>query len=350
MQEVSVYDPTITDKQSSVRGVGRYLQILKENFPEWQFIGKPANSLTRNHETVFINPFFNFLQPPLTIKRVADKQVAVIHDLITLKYPSHFPAGIKGRLNIYLNKLALRNYDTIITDSEASKKDIINLLRLPDDKIRVVYPCLPKYFLKLKIENLNLNKNSKFKIENSFCLYVGDATWNKNLVNLARAIKIINVSCVFVGKVFNPLTRKHINELTSYNKWQEEYIEFIKETEGDKRFIFAGFVTDSDLINLYQQSKLNILPSRDEGFGFSYLESARLSCPSVLSDIPVLQEISGGNALFFDPKNPSDIADKIGEIYFNRDIGKKLGAKSKKRSEFFTPDKFKKSFLNAISD
>src|SRR3989338_805347 len=110
MQKVFVYDPTLKDKKSAVRGIGRYLQILKENFPEWTF----TNNLTMNqwnNELIFINPFFNFLQRPLTLNRVAKKQIAVIHDLIPLKYPSHFPPGIKGSIYILLNKYALRNYD-----------------------------------------------------------------------------------------------------------------------------------------------------------------------------------------------------------------------------------------------
>ena len=60
-KKVFVYDPTASDTQSAVRGIGRYLQILKENFPDWTF----SSSLTPNPSSltpIFINPFFNFLQ------------------------------------------------------------------------------------------------------------------------------------------------------------------------------------------------------------------------------------------------------------------------------------------------
>jgi glycosyltransferase involved in cell wall biosynthesis len=347
MNKIYVFDPTASDKLSGVRGVGRYLQILKENFPEWSFI----DTLYATRSTlypIFINPFFNFLQRPLTMKRVAQNQIAVIHDLIPLKYPSHFPAGIRGNINIYLNRLALKNYDLVVTDSQASRKDIIDILRLPEEKIKVIYPCLPKSFLKLKIQNLDLNKNLKLKISNSFCLYVGDATWNKNLVNLAKAIKIINVTCVFVGKVFDPRYTSHDTRYTFNHPWQKEFKDFLNEVQDDKRFIFTGFLPDSDLIKLYQQATLNILPSRDEGFGFSYLEAGQFSTPSVLTDIPVLKEISAGNALFTDPKNPHDIADKIGEIYFDKDVRNTLGNKAFERSKFFSPGKFRKEFLRLL--
>jgi len=398
MTQVLCFDPTSSDAKSKVRGVGRYLQILKENFPEWTF----SNTLHVSRYTLhaFINPFFNFLQKPTTLKRIAKKQIAVIHDLIPLKYPSKFPAGIRGNFNIFLNKLALKNYDLIVTDSEASKKDIIQILKIPEEKVRVIYPCLPQIFnkklktqnskLKTKTQNFKTKKNNNkfldlscsfdicdlsFELDN-FCLYVGDATWNKNLVNLAKAIKIANITCVLVGKVFrinspsesegsltsaksekseklkiSDESRILLNSsgLSDFNNpWQKELKEFFQLIKDDKRFIFLGYVADKDLIKLYQQASLNILPSRDEGFGFSYLEASSQGCPSVLSDIPVFKEIAKDSSLFANPENPNDIADKIIELYFNKNRQKILGEKALKRSQFFSCEKFKKSFLEII--
>lgn len=346
-KKVFVFDPTVKDSLSRVRGIGRYLSLLKENFSHEFVFTNNLSTIPNDPGSVFINPFLNFLQPPITMKKLAKKQVAIIHDLIPLKYGSHFPAGIKGNLNIFLNKLSLKNYDLIITDSEASKKDIVNILRLPESIIRVVYPCLSRSFTedhKLQSDE----KDSKYEILNSkYCLYVGDATWNKNIVNLARAIKIINVTCIFVGKVFEQVSNNYDPRNLS-NPWLAELKNFINEVGGDKRFIFAGFVPDKDLIKFYKHSLLNILPSRDEGFGFSFLESAYNSCPSVLSDIPVLREVADGKALFVDPNNPNDIADKIGELYFRRDQRNKLGRQAFQRGQFFNSKKFKEDFLSNI--
>ena len=378
-KQVYVFDPTAKDKLSQVRGIGRYLQILRENFPDWIFTNN-LSSIIYHLSSIFINPFFNFLQPPLTMKRVAKKQIAVIHDLIPLKYPDHVPIGIKGKLNVFLNKLALRNHDVIITDSEASKKDIIQMLHIDENKVKVIYPCLPNVFTNLKFKIRSLNSNLKLKISN-YCIYVGDATWNKNLVNLAKAIKIINVTCVFVGKVFENLriegrkwkmdledrSSKLENQASNFqhqipasiihplssklsHPWQKELREFLQEVGNDKRFIFLGFIPDNELIKLYQQARVNILPSRDEGFGFSYLEAASQKCPTVLSDIPVLHEIAKDSAFFADPNDPHDIANKIGEIYFDHDIRNKLGEKAHKRSQFFSSSQFRKSFLNILQN
>ncbi len=329
-KKVYVYDPTASDSLSRVRGIGRYLQLLRENFiNHFEFIDfkKPVDL----KDSVFINPFINFLTPPILMRKLARKQIAVIHDLIPLKYGSYFPAGIRGNMNIFFNKVALKNYDAIITDSLASKMDIVRMLKVNEDNVKVVYPCLPKSFTD-SVKSVEELPN----LPEKFCLYVGDATWNKNLINLAKALKIINATCVFVGKIFEEKNTSH--------PWQKELKGFLAEVQNDKRFVFPGYITDSQLLKIYQQASLNILVSRDEGFGFSWLEAAANSCPSLLSNIEVLREISGGSALFADPENPTDIADKIGEVYFRRDIRNRVGRQAFKRSQFFNSQKFREGF------
>ncbi len=336
---IFVFDPTRLDSLSKARGIGRYLQILKENFPNWTYSNK-LPPIPYTLYPVFLNPFFNFFHSPVSMNRIAQKQIAIIHDLIPLKYPSHFPVGIKGKLNVFLNQLALRNYDVIITDSEASKKDIIKILGIDEIKIKVIYPCLPKIFTR---------KTTPYSLlPTPYCLYVGDATWNKNLVNLAKAIKILNVTCIFVGKIFSPTSHRSPTANHYSHPWQLELKRFFEEIRGDKRFILKGFVPDEKLIQLYRQARVNILPSHDEGFGFSYLEAASQKCPSVLAGIDVLHEISGGNAMFADPHDPHSLADAIGELYFHQDVRNTLGAKSYERSKQFSSLEFKKKFLHAI--
>lgn len=355
MSSIYIFDPTVRDNLSKVRGIGRYLQILKENFGQLSdvFIFTDNLSIINNQKSaIFINPFFELLKPPLILKRIAKKQIAVIHDLIRLKYPRHFPIGIKGKINIFLNKLVLKNYDSVITDSEQSKKDIINLLNIDEKKIKVIYPTLPHIFLNPKSQ-FPISKQNQ--IEN-FCLYVGDVTWNKNLVNLAKAIKIVNVTCIFVGKQFSARTdsveeersdgkTESVNGVGYIHPEQQEFRDFLNEVKDDKKFVFKGFVTDEELIKLYTQAKLNILVSRDEGFGFSYLEAASQKIPSVLSNIPVFKEIAQDSALFANPRDPQDIADQIKKLYTDDNLNKSLGQKAYERSKFFSQEEFRKSFL-----
>lgn len=340
-KKVYIYDPTTGDEISRVRGIGRYLQVLKENLHGTAVFTSELSLIP--YDSIFLNPFFDLLKPPLVYKRIAKYQIAVIHDLVPLKYARHFPTGIRGSLFITLNKIFLKTYDTIITDSEASKKDIIKFLGIPARNITVIYPTLGKSFFESTEKKSHLDTELMKRMPAKYVLYVGDATWNKNLVNLAKAIKEINVTAVFVGKIFDKK-----NELSAH-PWLKELHEFLKETHNDKRFYFPGFVSDEELITLYRRASANILVSRDEGFGFSYFEAAALGVPSLLADIPVFHETAGDTALFANPDDPISISNQIGELYFNPEKAKKLGEKAKKRIRQFYPDEFRKSLLSLFS-
>lgn len=334
-KRIVIFDPTIKDEMSKVRGIGRYLKLLKETLKDVAIFTNNLEDITK--DSIFINPFFGFFSSPLIKNRNFVQQIAVIHDLIPIKYKSHFPVGIKGYFNYLKNKKTLINYDLIITDSENSKNDLIEILKIDEQKIKVVYPTLTNNFLKAETKKPSFINGSSV-----FMLYVGDATWNKNLVNLAKAIKKTGITAVFVGKVFNE--RSDLN-----HPWQKDLKSFFTQINGDKNFILPGFVSDSELLWLYKNAICNVLVSYDEGFGFSYLEASSQKTPSVLSDISVFREIAQDDALFTDCQNPSDIADKINNLFKDKALRDTIGEESYERTRFFSQSTFKKNFLSAIN-
>lgn len=336
MSDIYIYDPTKIDALSKVRGVGRFLQILHENLSDVATFTSDIKKVPSH--SLFINPFFDFLKPPLFYKRIAHKQAAVIHDVIRLKYPEHFPRGLKGNIYTIINNLIFSTYDVIITDSEQSKKDIIEILNIPEEKIHVIYLTVPRLFHE-GIHSGETDILTKLSIaKNNFCLYVGDITWNKNIINLAKALKQTNLKCVFAGKSFLDKTNLDHRE-------KDDFRTFLKIVENDDRFIFTGYISDEDLITLYKNTRLNVLPSYDEGFGLSYLESAIYGTPSVLSDIPVFKEIAQDSAVFAHAEDPQDIAKKL-EILFDDDaLHIEISEKARKRAQFFSQEQFRKQFI-----
>jgi glycosyltransferase involved in cell wall biosynthesis len=304
---IYIYDPTATDAASKIRGVGRYMQLLQSSFEDTAVFVSSVDNVP--YDSVFIFPFFNFLSKPLSFRRIARKQIAVVHDLIPFKYPEHFPIGVRGIIQTYLNKFILKQYDAIVTDSETSKKDIINMLGFGDKFVQVIYPILSE-----KVVKKSKSLHTELIPSHPYYLYVGDVTWNKNIVNLARALKIANASCIFVGKHFIPSKLQLTLARKKIHPWEEELFSFYEEAQGDSRFLLHGFVDDDVLQALYQNAIANILISRDEGFGFSYLEAAYHSTPSVLADRPIFHETAGPTAVFANPEDPLDIADKLKKI------------------------------------
>ncbi|MEX1052240.1 MAG: glycosyltransferase family 1 protein, partial [Patescibacteria group bacterium] len=324
-KKICIYDPIIDDQMSKVRGIGRYLKLLKSSLKDNAIFTNTVDDIPK--DCIFINPFFNFFAPPLISKKQFIKQIAVIHDVIPLKYRSHFPVGIMGSINFLRNKKSLSNYDLIITDSDSSKADIIKILKVDEQKIKVVYPTLSNDFLKIKERKPSFIKD----LDEKYLIYVGDATWNKNLLNIAKAIKSIGIKAVFVGKVFQK--KEDLN-----HSWQRQLKSFLNLTKDDSNFIFPGFVSDNELVWLYKNSVCNLLVSHDEGFGFSFIEAGSQKTPSVLSDILVFKEIAQDNALFSNNNEWKNIADNIKRIIDNPSLRETLGEEAYERSRFFTQD------------
>jgi len=343
MNTLYLLDPTPTDKLSSYRGGGRVIQLIRDYLKDTITFINDARLVPVNG-TLIVPYWFPYHLPQIITTR-AHAKVLIIFDVIPLKYPEHFPIGIKGELFKFINCTLARGYDRILTISNSSKGDIVKHLRIDPSKITVFPLTVAK--------SLNTTKESKpndIELEKPFCLYVGDVNWNKNLPNLARGVIDSGVTCVCVGRPFSSANRTTIAQSNSINPALGPFREFIKITHNSNKFIFPENVSDAELVWLYKHAVCNILPSYDEGFGLSYLEAASYETPSVLSDISVFHEIARDSALFVDPEKPKSISDAITLLSTNAQRRQDLGKKAKERSVIFSPEKFKDHFQSSIND
>ena len=138
--------------QHRVRGTGFYLQNLKSSlekyYPENKYVYfNRGDSLDEDIDVVhypYFEPFF--LTLPVFSK---NKKIVTVHDLTPLVFPEHFRAGLKGSLKWQLQKLALKNANAIVTDSESSKRDVIKYIGINSEKIKVVYLAAGEEFKRI---------------------------------------------------------------------------------------------------------------------------------------------------------------------------------------------------------
>ena len=286
----------------SVRGIGAYTKNLAEELQKYQdqnlkleFFDDPA---TPPPADVVHYPYFDLFKRTLPAKKTA-KRVVTIHDVIPLVFPTYFPAGVKGYINLFFQKRALKNSDAIICDSKTSKKDIGDKLSITPDKIHVIYLAPSPSFRKL--ETLDSSVPKKYKLPKEFILYVGDVNWNKNILNLLAAAKITKNNLVLVGKAF---TDASLAEARVINKK-------IHQLGIADQITKTGYVEDFELVEIYNRTKVTVLPSYYEGFGLPVLESMACGTPVVTSNRGSLAEIAGPFAIICEPEDPRDIADKI---------------------------------------
>lgn len=312
-----------------MRGAGRFVSLLKEHLAKEHVHFVPTLDSIPKDATLLLPTWDPFAAPVLT-KRVCKRQIQVIFDVIPLKYPQNFSVGLRGKLNVWRNKRAISMMDTIITISHAAKKDIQDILGVPEEKIEV---------LPLTVFSMKEKTPLSLPFKGDFLLYVGDVNWNKNLPYLAKALLQVKIPIVLAGKPFEKERRERTLRETVHS-WESDYKLFLELVEGQDFVHFAGYVSNEELLWLYEHALGNILVSRDEGFGLSYLEASKHGCPSVLSDIPVFREIAGDKgAVFADPEKPDSLAIAIEQL-LDSSIRKTVTQEAQKRAALFSPEAF----------
>lgn len=332
MQQVYLWESA--SKSSAFRGVGRYVSLLKESIPDLIPLSNLASATT---PATIIHPFFNLIGQIAKsyVEKINIKKVAIIHDIIPLKYPKAFPLGLRGRLRTHLNIRLARKLDMIVTDSEVSKQDLVKICGIAVEKIHVVYPYVSEQ-IGHHIDSNNENTLLKYQLKkNEYFIYVGDVNWNKNLLNMAKAFKNTSYRLVCVGKAFLEKTKG------APHPWQKELVAFQELIADDPHFVCTGHVDDETLSQLYRNAVYNILISRDEGFGFSYLEAAKLGTPSILADRPIFHEISADKgALFVDPENVENITQALQSCMEHPLERKQRSVEAQLRQSSFSKEKF----------
>lgn len=317
--------------QHRVRGTGFYLTNLKEslikNFPENDyFFFKRGEKLPEDIDLVhcpYFEPFF--LTLPLFKK---GKTIVTVHDLTPLVFKDQFPSGTKGKIKWELQKRSIRQADAVITDSLSSKNDIHKYTGIPANKIEVVYLAAAEHFKKISNPDKKILK--KYNLPESFILYVGDATWNKNLPNMIKAVNKTEYSLAIAGNAF-------VNkEYDKTNPWNRDLLEAQTLAESNKNIYPLGFVSDEDLVKLYNLATVFLMPSYYEGFGLPVLEAMQSGCPVITTMEGSLGEVADSAAYFVRPDEVDSIVKGIDEVMSNRSLRHALSKKGLDQAKKFT--------------
>ncbi len=333
---------------SKFTGIGRYVYELTENLfqidqkneyvlflnePEYSKFTPPnkrvskvlvdAHHYSLSEQTTFLKKiiaakvdlmhFTHFNAPILYM----GKSVVTIHDL-TLSF---FP-GKKMNSSIYrlayqlVIRTAVRKAKKVIAVSNNTKHDLQTILGTPDKKAQVIYEGVNSEFKAITDQQKIDKVLKKYNLDRPFILYTGVWRSHKNLANLIKAFGIL----------------KHQYGLDCYlvitGKKDPYYPEVEQETlslQLENDVVFTGLIPEDDLITLYSAARLYAFPSLYEGFGLPVLEAMQCHTPVACSNASCLPEVAGmKNALFFDPKSPDDIAEKIYQLYSDPQLRDKL--------------------------
>ena len=256
---------------------------LRLNWPVERFTG-PCDLF---HST-------DFVLPPVARARA----LLTVHDLSFLRHPE----CAHPRLRAYLSSVvprSLKRAHHVLADSEATKRDLIDLLGVERDKITVLYAGIEERFSPQADPAAEAQMRRALQLEGPYILSLGTIEPRKNYARLARAYREL---LALHGNDAPPLV------IAGGKGWLYEGVfRSVEELKLGDRVRFLGFVEDQHLPALYRGATLFVFPSLYEGFGFPPLEAMACGCPVVCSNRPSLPEVVGDAARLVDPCDESHI-------------------------------------------
>lgn len=243
---------------------------------------------------VFHSP--DFALPPVRQART----VLTVHDLSFMRVPECSQPSLRAYL-LRVVPASVRQADVVLADSESTRRDVIELLGVGTDRVRVLYPGVDEGFQRVQDAQVLAEVRQRYRLPERFVLDVGTLQPRKNLIRLIEAYNQVradaDIELVIAG---GP-------------GWMYEGIFQRVEELGLRGAVhFPGYVGDEDLPALYTLAELFVFPSLYEGFGLPALEAMACGTPVVTSNASSLPEVVGDAALVVDPYDVQALATAMG--------------------------------------
>lgn len=273
----------------------------KKLFSEIYFDHVQVSRLIKNQDIYFspvnITPLF---------KKPGVKYVVGVLDLCTFIVPKTTTFQLKTYYNLFLPS-SLSRADKIISISKSTKTDLVNLFKIPDQKISVVYLGVDSEVVVSRVpKKINTGK---------FFLTMATSP-RKNVLTVIRAFSVFSKkvpSMHYKIVVNNPILsleiKKFIRDIGISNK---------------KVQVMANYISKQRLSNLYSRATAFVYCPIYEGFGLPVLEAMSRSCPVITSTTSSLPEVAGGAAITVNPHNYLDIAAAMSKLYTKNSLRIKM--------------------------
>ncbi len=299
----------------------------------WRF-GGAGLSTSRSHADVM------FIPTPATLPVGLVPAVCAIHDVTPITMPSHSMAVTA--IQRVLLKSCARFSHAIITSSECSKRDIVEHLGVPEEKVVVIHDgCDQSLFNSDPPDIAPLDTlRARLGIERPYLLHHGTIQPRKNLKRLIQAFRLmlaknpdLDFDLVLAGRL----------------GWaSDDIVSAAAKTIGRGRVIIAGILADSDLSLLIKGATLAVVPSLYEGFSLPMVEAMACGVATIASSTSCLPEISGNALVYFDPLSVEDMAASMEMVLRDSQLRRRLSEKGIDRAREFTWESCARQTLDVL--
>jgi len=246
-----------------------------------------SNNYDLLHPTYYDTYFLHGLKKPY---------IFTVHDLIEFKFKELY------RTNSLMPQMekVIKSANRIISISENTKEDLINIFNINPEKIDVIYHGFNKPLC-----------NGEPNPFGRYILFVGKRGGYKNFITFASAVSVLlkkesDLKLICVGY---PFSKEEIDDLRN--------LKILEKT------ISLG-VNENKLNNLYYNAQVFVYPTLYEGFGMPILEAFANNCPVCLSNTSSLPEVAGNAGVYFDPNDRESILNAVEKVIYDSDYKKKI--------------------------
>lgn len=289
--------------------------------------------------------FLNYFTPPIVR---AKRTVTVIHDLQYCHMPQFF-SPVKQYWLSACHRLTLRTCDTVVTISEAVRQDLLNHYGAKwENRVCTIHNPVA-------LSRFEAVSNRQFTAGRPYIMCVAIDRPQKNLFTLIRAFdrlkdRFPDHVLVLAGELRRSRRdrRERSGELAERLPSTEE---LVKQLDLQDRVVITGFISDADLGALYREASVFVLPSLFEGFGMPAVEALGVGTPTLVSDLPVLCEVTLNSAHYL--KDPTDIAamaDAMSAILGDPERYRPSSELIERLRTRFSPPRIAEQYLRILTD
>lgn len=265
--------------------------------------------------------------------------VVTVHDLTTYRYTEAFTRG-KVLYKKLTTRAAMRQATRIIAVSQSTKQDILELFGVSENRVRAVYSGLDRRFRPVEDCSRLERTRTALGLPEQYILHVGSIDPRKNLVTLFKALAILRdddlrVRLVVVGS-------------REYN--YRPIFDTVQALGLEDQVRFLGFVSDAELVDVYNLAQLFVFPSIHEGFGYPPLEAMACGTPVIVSGSSSLPEIVDDAGLQVDPLNAAELATAIRLLLSDSGLREQLASRGKQRAATFAWERTARETLKVYEE
>jgi glycosyltransferase involved in cell wall biosynthesis len=253
--------------------------------------------------------------------------VLTVHDLIFRLFPRYH----KLQNYVYLNlavPLFCRRAQAIIAVSERTKRDLVQLYRVPSEKVTVIYEAAAPHFVPQPPDKVEAVR-ARYGLPARYLITVCAIEPRKNHAGFLEAFEVLSredpgLHWAIVGR----------------KGWlYEGFFSALERSPARDKVILPGYIEDEDLAAVYAGALAFVFPSFGEGFGLGPLEAMGCGTPVASSDAFSLPEVGGDAARYFDPRQPQQMVEALRPILADADLRAEMRQRGLEQAARFSWEK-----------